>query len=186
MHDSKMAHKVQAYTEVQLDAQKQLDELQAQLNMKRGISAGFKASAEHVISQMRKFQGVIDEGEVDLDVGKVVIKELNQCGQALAQMGRNHELDVARMDGQAKTFEAQIKSAQIMINKEKAKADRDESREDKRDARRERRGNGAGEDTPAAVATAEGTSERGVTPISAAKPAAKKKAAQKKAARTKS
>lgn len=139
-HDSQTATKVAAFEEVQENAKKQLPELQMQINTKRGIAAGFKASAESVIQQMRNVQSRIDSGDVDIEVGRFAVEELSRVTKALSDQGRSHELDCARLDGQIKQVEATIQSLTAMRNREFTKVERDDARDARRGERREMRG----------------------------------------------
>lgn len=176
MHDSQTATKMAAYEEVQEAAKKQLPEIQRNLDIKRGVAAGFKASAEAVISQMRKVQANIDAGELDLDVGRVVITELSQLSKALGDQGRGNELDCARLDGQIKQLEGTIQHITAMKNREAAKLTRDDDRDARREARRELRGLPTAEDTAQDVPAAPG----GNGATAAASPAAAAKAVKGK------
>lgn len=178
-HDSKTDAKIQAWQEVLAEGQKQLPQLESQLHTKRGISAGFKASAEATLSQMRKVQGRIDEGDLDIEVGREIIAELNQLVKALSDNGRNQELDVARLDGEVKNISAQAKATQALINKEKAKSHRQAERGTQLDARSALQDGETPEDTGGDASVAESTSEATVTPISAASKGGKAKPAKK-------
>lgn len=138
-HDSKEAHKIAAYHEVQNELKRQIETIKSQINIKRGVSAGFKAAVENVISQQKNFQKHVDESEMDLGIARVAINELDKCVQILSKYGHQQELEAANLQGQVKSLEDQVKSTELLISKQQTKSTKGDRRTAIREAGRQRR-----------------------------------------------
>lgn len=138
-HDSKMAHKINAYHEVQNELKKQILRIKQQIDIKKGVALGFKAATENIISQLKNFQIFInnEENEIDLATARIAVDQLTACINILTKNGHQQELEVAGMHGQLQSLENQIKSTELLIAKQQAKPKRGEQLQTKRDSKQD-------------------------------------------------